>query len=217
MSKVTKTILILQLDSWIAAHSGASCCALSTSSLLSVSTSTVKHTHPRRPRRPDLRCRNLSEKPSDNCNAATLFSHQETCVELHLKGPVPADRVRVAHRARCLAAASCRARQQLLFEPGRISVLPCCPNSQWLHFIQTLAWSHSNQEDPASLCWAGKRRQGRGQKKKKRGWSEYLEVESGWQLGGSSLVQTHILVLEGAKCSSGSVSTGCSEVENKLN
>lgn len=27
-----------------------------------------------------------------------------------------------------------------------------------LHFIQALVWSHSNQEDPASLCWAGRRR-----------------------------------------------------------
>lgn len=27
-----------------------------------------------------------------------------------------------------------------------------------LHFVWTLVWCHSNQEDPASLCWAGRRR-----------------------------------------------------------
>lgn len=48
--------------------------------------------------------------------------------------------------------------------PGRISVLSCCPNSQWLHFIWTLGWSHGNQEDPVSLCWAGKRRRARGRR-----------------------------------------------------
>lgn len=52
MSKVTKTILILQSDSWIAAHSGASCCSRSTSSL--PSPRTAKHTHPQRPPRPQL-------------------------------------------------------------------------------------------------------------------------------------------------------------------
>lgn len=31
-----------------------------------------------------------------------------------------------------------------------------------LDFIQTLVWSHSNQEVPASLCGSGNRRQGRG-------------------------------------------------------
>lgn len=103
------------------------------------------------------------------------------------KRPVPADGVRVAHRAWCLGAASRRARQQLLFEPGRISVLSCCLNSQWVHFIQTLGWSHSNQEDPASLCWAGKEEAGPGRVKKKGGW----KVESRWQLVGSSLIQTH--------------------------
>lgn len=96
------------------------------------------------------------------------------------KRPVPADGVRVAHRAWCLGAASRRARQQLLFEPGRISVLSCCLNSQWVHFTQTLGWSHSNQEDPASLCWAGKEEAGPGRVKKKGGGGRWSHGDSLW-------------------------------------
>lgn len=87
MSKVTKTILILQLDSWIAAHSRASCCSLSASSLPCLHT--VRDTHPHCPCRPEL---SQSKKLSDNWGTATL-SYQEICVELHvvLKCPIPAD------------------------------------------------------------------------------------------------------------------------------
>lgn len=112
------------------------------------------------------------------------------------KRPVPADGVRVAHRAWCLGAASRRARQQLLFEPGRISVLSCCLNSQWVHFIQTLGWSHSNQEDPASLCWAGKEEAGPGRVKKKGGVEGGVTVTACGELPDSN---THILVLGFAK------------------
>lgn len=165
MSKVTKTILILQSDSWIAAHSGASCCALSTSSLPAFS--------PLPPWNKRVRAVISPRSCVTTLNTAALFppsrASRWTSCDLETVPFRPAGSGLLTERGVWVprpAVPDCSSS----LNRGRISVLSCCPNSQWLHFIQTLAWSHSNQEDPASLCWAGKRRQGRGNKKKREDW-----------------------------------------------
>lgn len=74
MSKVTKTILILQLDSWIAAHSGASCCSVNLSPPLFPLP--LWNTHPRRPRCSVQPMQSQSKKSNDSYNTPTLFHHQ---------------------------------------------------------------------------------------------------------------------------------------------
>lgn len=147
MSKVTKTILILRLDSWIAAHSGTSCCALSTSSLLlSPSTSTGggqggrKNTHASTPPwTPAIwRCKEPRAPKKKEKTTPLALPHRGAGVELRsfLKRPVPADGVRVCDVWLSRPAVPDR---QLLFEAGRVSVPSCWPNSRWLHFTRTPA------------------------------------------------------------------------------
>lgn len=190
MSKVTKTILILQLDSWIAAHSGASCFTP-----------------------PPL---SLQPPPSDKHIHAVLAVHDSTrwialwgwvttvtlpCyspidgtrVELHLvweNVPVPADGVPAARWA---LVSGCRVLQRLTAAslwtgtylcpvlPSKQSV-SCISGSHWPEVIAT--------RRILPHCVGQERGGGAG------AWSEYLEAESGWQFGGNSLLQTHILRLE---------------------
>lgn len=131
-----------------------------------------------------------------------------TWTSISLRTPIPADRIRVTRRVlQSPIAASLWA--------VRICVLSCCSDSQrWtyslrrsacLHFTHALARSHSNQEDPASLCWAGKRRHQR---------------RLIWILGGGAFaaafrelpgLNKHPGTCSDAKWSL--VSTGCSEVQ----
>lgn len=170
MSKVTKTILILQLDSWIAAHFGASCCSPSTCGLLSPLCRPNTHIHTVPP------SYESSQALINSCDSATL-SHCDTWVELHLvlKCAVPADGVwsglrcaawllRPAEPDHCFplnwdVSASCPAVQTVTSEAFSLRR----PAS--LHFTKTLVGSHSNQEDPVSLCRAGKRRRVHGRRR----------------------------------------------------
>jgi len=147
MSNVTKTILILQLDSWTTAHSGASCRFLSTSCL------PFFHFH----------CWNTHPHRSVHFEFWCVFIPTNASLDHWvLKWPPPADRVQLVRLVLlctdCSSSLSpdvsvlCPAVQTVSSETYSLRH-PAC-----LHFIQTLAWSHSNQKDPASLCRAGKRR-----------------------------------------------------------
>lgn len=149
MSKVTKTILILQLDSWIAAHSRASCCSLSAPSLPALHF----HWETSTPSTGSGQCR----RPRVHFNVAAFFARPLSLAAScsSRQGPGCWPRPAVSDRSFSLSrdvSVSCLAVQTV---GGEVYSLrrPAC-----LHFIQTLAWSHSNPEDPASLCWAGKRR-----------------------------------------------------------
>lgn len=125
MSKVTKTILILQRSSWTAAHPHASCCPHSTSRLL------LFHFH---------WWNSCISTPSPG---RFLWRRQTTNVSLKAlqKGSSLQDPV-LPGLSWVLSS----------YPTGQIADLlltrPAC-----LHFTRTLVWSHSNQEDPASLCW----------------------------------------------------------------
>lgn len=163
------------------------------------------HTHPRRPR--------CSVQPMQKSVKGVEWQLQpryftiRTWTSISLRTPIPADRIRVTRRVlQSPIAASLWAGTYLcpvlLFRQRWTYSLR---RSACLHFTHALARSHSNQEDPASLCRAGKRRHQR---------------TLIWILGGGAFVAAfrelpglnkHPGTCGDAKWSL--VSTGCSEVQ----
>ncbi len=208
MSKVTKTILILQLDSWTAAHSGASCCVLSTSSLLFLFPPPPwnRHIH--------------AFHAAWTYDAESVRESWVTTVTLPRYSPSERLALNFFRPWKPFQLTG----SGLLPELGVCLPRPAVPDSSFslnrdvslsCPAVQTVSGCISYRHWPEVIATrrilphcVGQERGGRARApppspKKREGWSEYLEVESGWQLVGSSLIQTHILVIQCAKCSLG--------------
>lgn len=122
MSKVAKTILILQPGSWTAAHPGASCCALSMSGLHAFST--LPRGKQTLPRRRGSCGTTLTNAALNSRSASQRFELQKMSNRSSQRGSglLTERGVWVPRPAVPDSSSS--------LNPGRISVLSCCPNSQ---------------------------------------------------------------------------------------